>query len=116
MYGLILLYKGLSKCVLPAFMEETEASGDESIVSQEGTFLTAAFDDHVDEFHFFSWGDIDFGEFVGAFFEGCGGHDGEVDGSSEVYEIFFGEVVNDGELFVVGCVCGGCLICVLFWG
>lgn len=42
-----------------------------------------------------------------AFFEGRGGHDGEVDGTAEVDEVFFGHVLDDGEhlggvFFVVG--------------
>lgn len=61
MDGVVLFGEGGFEGEAPTAVQEAETSGDESVVAQEGAFLGAALDDHVDEFYFFAVGYFDAG-------------------------------------------------------
>ena len=85
--GVVVFGEGGFEELGPEPVELCEALADEAVEFGIGTFLGAAFDDHGGKFGFLPWWEVDFHEFVTAFFEVDAGHDGEVDGSSKIDKI-----------------------------
>jgi len=83
----VICFKRSLEKFLPVPIEIAKSFGHESVESRERAFLGTTFDNHVDQFHFLSFLEIDLHEFVAAFFVVYGGHDCQVDCSTEIDDV-----------------------------
>ena len=94
-YGIVLLRKCLHERVAPAIvLQQTKPGGNETVVPQKGAFLRAAFNQHINEFFFATFGNVNASQFVCALFKGGTGHDSQVNGAAQVHEIRIGKILN----------------------
>jgi hypothetical protein len=98
----ILFLKGFHKGISPSIIDQTEPSTNESIVPKKGTFLGATFNQHIDELAFATLRNVNLGQLMHALLKTGTGHDGKINGATQMDQISLRQVLNDNCLGLGG--------------
>lgn len=94
MNGIVVVAEALRECVGPFAMQLAEALAHVAVEFAIGALLRATFDNHVAKLDVLTFRYFEFEKLVHALFKVERGHDGEVDGASEVDEVCLGPIVD----------------------
>lgn len=94
MNGVVVVAKALFEVFGPFPMQFAEAFSHVAVEFAVGAFLGATLDDHVAQLDILAFGDLELEQLVNALFEIERGHDGQVDGPTQVDEVGLGSIVD----------------------